>query len=128
MKSCQPLNESLEAGIGDRDLQRLCGSPQHLDELNKHWAGLQYLGLELTFSAEALQCRHRGNGFDFVIPYDRAGADELRRQLFSELRKYFGSFSDRHLAALFQPSHQVEILFASFSALLPLCRNIATSS
>lgn len=124
MEKTTSLAENLEAGVTSIDSRQLLSDPQRLDELNAHWSGLKYLGLELDFTENALLCNHRGNGFCFSIPYDQADSEELRRDLFSELRIAFGGFTDRYLAAIFQPSRQVGKLFDSFRAFLPLCRSI----
>ena len=91
----------------------------------KHWTELQDLGLELEFTENALFCLHRENSFQFNIPYCQAESEKLRRNLFAELRRCFGSFNDRHLSSLFQPSSLISTIFTSFSSLLPLCTQIA---
>ena len=117
--------ESLQAGISNLNSQDVLEDPQLQKELDEHWSGLQYLGIELDFTENALLCNHHENGFSFSIPYSQADSDDLRRSLFTELRGCFGNFSDRHLSSLFQPSNQVTTLFASFRTLLQLCTNIA---
>lgn len=118
------LLENLHAGVQNVDSQALFPDPTRLEELKAHWNGLHYLGLELNFTAEALECNHPDNGFRFKIPYAQADSEDLRRQLFAELRKTFGGFTDRYLAVLFQPSREIDKLFDSFRSFLPLCRTL----
>ena len=124
MRSRSTFIESLNASTPNIDPQAFLVDPQQRQELETHWSGLQYLGFELDFTENSLLCNHRENGFNFSIPYGQANSDELRRNLFAELRTCFGSFSDRYLSSLFQPSHQVATLFASFRVFLPICASI----
>ncbi len=118
------LSESLHKALKDLDPETLLTNPKRQEELESHWSGLQYLGLELKFTDEALICNHPANGFNFCIPYDQANTEQIHRDLFVELRSCFGNFSDRHLAIIFQPSRQIDTLFTSFRTFLPLCANI----
>lgn len=121
------FTESLNTGLSNLNPQDLFPDSTKVQELNSHWTGLQYLGLEMTFTENALLCNHQEYDFHYSIPYDLADSDELRRDLFGELRRCFGNFSDRYFSVLFQPSQQVDTLYDSFRALLPACNSIARS-
>ena len=117
--------ESLSAGMSSLNSEHVLESLPQRQLWGKHWDELQDLGLELEFTENALFCDHRENGFQFNIPYSQAESEKLRRNLFAEIRRCFGSFNDRHLSSLFQPSSLISQIFASFSSLLPLCTQIA---
>ena len=121
------LIEAMKSGFGNLAPQILDENPRQLDEIADHWNGLCYLGLKFEFGTHSLLCSHRKSGFSFSIPYDQAASEELHRQLFTTLRRNFGGFTDRHLGALFQPSHQITTMFDGFRGLLPLCSRIAAA-
>lgn len=92
--------------------------------LAARWTSLRERGFEITPRRDSLEIRHARRAFETVVHL--SDPDDLgeRRQVFRALRSAFGTWAERWLPWLVQPSPSIAGTYRDIKEIVEICQSL----